>query len=191
MNQKMDSIIKRRRKEIENTPLNKPLTNDLLTSIIIASTLRDFNYNKADYKEVMRPMNDLEMRGIIFDGIIAGTDTVIIFFRGYQCPVETMVRINIDAIHNNEKHWDEPDKFNPDRWMVEGFEPNKNSFIMFGGGLRICPGRKLAMVELVCLMALLFRKYDIDLVDMNAPLKTESDTVIACAELFVEIKLRN
>ncbi|GBC07849.1 hypothetical protein RclHR1_07730002 [Rhizophagus clarus] len=111
--------------------------------------------------------------------------------RGYQCPVETMVRINIDAIHNNEKHWDEPDKFNPDRWMVEGFEPNKNSFIMFGGGLRICPGRKLAMVELVCLMALLFRKYDIDLVDMNAPLKTESDTVTACAELFVEIKLRN
>ncbi|GBC07848.1 hypothetical protein RclHR1_07730001 [Rhizophagus clarus] len=80
----MDSIIKRRRKEIENTPLNKPLTNDLLTSIIIASTLRDFNYNKADYKEVMRPMNDLEMRGIIFDGIIAGTDTVIIFFSAFS-----------------------------------------------------------------------------------------------------------
>ncbi|GES74629.1 cytochrome P450 [Rhizophagus clarus] len=36
-------------------------------------------YFMANYKEVMRPMTDLEMCGIIFDGIIAGTDIVIIF----------------------------------------------------------------------------------------------------------------
>ena len=82
---------------------------------------------------------------------------------------------------------DEPDKFNPDRWMTEGFEPKKNSFIVFGGGLRICPGRKLAIVELICLMVLLFRKYEIDLVDMEAPLKTKSFLLTACTELLVEI----
>ncbi|CAB5348901.1 unnamed protein product [Rhizophagus irregularis] len=71
----MDTIIKRRRQEIENTPLDKPLPNDMLTSIITANTLRDVNYNKIDDKEAMRPMTDLEIRGIIFDGIIAGTDT--------------------------------------------------------------------------------------------------------------------
>ncbi|PKC55606.1 cytochrome P450, partial [Rhizophagus irregularis] len=80
---------------------------------------------------------------------------------GYQWQAETIIRINIDAIHHNEEYWEEPDKFNPDRWMVEGFEPKKNSFIMFGGGLRVCPGRKLAMIKLVGLMALLFRKYEI------------------------------
>ncbi|GBB92218.1 hypothetical protein RclHR1_19870004 [Rhizophagus clarus] len=263
INQRMDSIIKRRRQEIENTPLNKPLPNDLLTSTIVANTSRDVNYNnKPDDKEVMRPMTDLEIRGIIFDGIIAGTDTtansisfvvyylahypdvkmkmldeidrvfqddktrpitesdvlnlkyceaiakevarifpvVTSFSRslekpdeigGYQWPAETMIRINVDAIHNNGEYWDDPDKFNPDRWIIEGFEPKKNSFIMFGGGLRICPGRRLAMIELVCLMALLFRKYDIDLLDKNAPLKTKSGVVTACIELFVEINLRN
>ncbi|EXX51654.1 C-22 sterol desaturase [Rhizophagus irregularis DAOM 197198w] len=262
INQRMDTIIKRRRQEIENTPLDKPLPNDMLTSIITANTLRDVNYNKIDDKEAMRPVTDLEIRGIIFDGIIAGTDTTanlisfIVYYLahhpdvkrkmfdevdrifqddktrpitesdvhklkyceaivkevarifsvvnsfprslekpdeigGYQWPADTMLRINIDAIHHNEEYWEEANKFNPDRWMVEGFEPKKNSFIMFGGGLRICPGRKLAMIELICLTALIFRKYDIDLIDKKAPLKTESATVTACTELLVDIKLRN
>src|SRR6202044_2526720 len=96
---------------------------------------------------------------------------------GYQWPAGTLIRINIDAIHSNGDYWEEPDKFNPDRWMDERFEPKKHSFIMFGGGLRICPGRKLAIIELVCLMALLFRKYEINLVDMEAPLKTKSTII--------------
>ncbi|CAB4395416.1 unnamed protein product [Rhizophagus irregularis] len=73
---------------------------------------------------------------------------------GYQWPAGTMFRINADVIHKNEDCCEDPDKFNPDRWMVEGLEPNKHSLLMFVGGLRICPGRKLAMIELICLMAL-------------------------------------
>ncbi|PKB98756.1 cytochrome P450 CYP4 family-like protein, partial [Rhizophagus irregularis] len=34
---------------------------------------------------------------------------------GYQWQAETIIRINIDAIHHNEEYWEEPDKFNPDR----------------------------------------------------------------------------
>jgi cytochrome P450 len=110
---------------------------------------------------------------------------------GYKWPAGTMFRTNIDGIHYNKDYWEEPDKFNPDRWMVEGFEPKKYSFLMFGGGLRLCPGRKLAMIELVCLIALLHRKYEINLVDMNAPLKVVSGGVTACTELLIEIKQRN
>jgi cytochrome P450 len=75
--------------------------------------------------------------------------------------------------------------------MAEDFEPKKHSFLMFGGGLRVCPGRKLAIIELVCLMALLYRKYEINLVDMNTPIKTKSALITVCAELLVEIKLRD
>jgi cytochrome P450 len=110
---------------------------------------------------------------------------------GYIWPADSLFLINVTAVHNNEEYWEEPNKFNPDRWMAKNFEPKKNSFIMFGGGLKICPGNKLAMIETICLLALLFRKYEIDLVDMNSPIKTSTDGVtIACDELLVEIKPR-
>ncbi|CAB5212027.1 unnamed protein product [Rhizophagus irregularis] len=262
LNQRMDEIIKKRKQEIEDTPLDKPLPSDFLTSVIVANTPRDVNYNKIVDKEANRPMTDLEIRGILFDGIVGGTDTTantvsyIIYYlslypdvkkkmldeidrnfqgdkkrpitrkdinnlkyceavikevsrifpvvnsfprclekpdeiAGYQWPADTMLRINIDAMNLNEDYWDEPNKFNPDRWMVEGFEPKKKAFVMFGGGLRLCPGRKLAMLELAGLIALIYRKYDIDVIDKKAPLKTESSIITACSELLVEIKLRN
>ncbi|CAG8767893.1 3666_t:CDS:2, partial [Acaulospora morrowiae] len=39
---------------------------------------------------------------------------------------------------------------------------------MFGGGMRKCPGRNLAMVELKATLVMLYRKYDIELM---SPLK--------------------
>jgi cytochrome P450 len=111
---------------------------------------------------------------------------------GYQWPADTFFIINIKAIHSNEDYWEEPNKFNPDRWMVENFEPKKNSFVMFGGGLKICPGSKLAMIESVCLIALLFRKYEIDLVDMDSPIKISCNgNLVVSEELLIKIKSRN
>ncbi|RGB21982.1 cytochrome P450, partial [Rhizophagus diaphanus] len=79
---------------------------------------------------------------------------------GYQWPAGSYFQINADAVHGNKNHWENSDKFNPDRWMDKEFKPKKYSFITFGGGPRLCPERKLAMIELVGLMALLFRKYE-------------------------------
>ncbi|CAG8571222.1 8965_t:CDS:2 [Funneliformis caledonium] len=260
--QRMEHIIKKRRQEIENTPLDKPLSHDMLTSVITANTTRDINRVKTVEGEAMdRPMTDLEIRGIMFDAFIGGTDTTanmitfIIYYiahnpdvkkkmleeidgifqgdktrpiteddfhklkyceaivketdrvlpvlnmvvrycqepdeiAGYNWPAGTMFHVSAVTIHKHHDYWEEPEKFNPDRWMVKGFEPKKYSFIMFGGGLRICPGRKLAMIELICLMALLYRKYEIDLVDMESPLKTVSTALTACPELFVKVRPR-
>jgi hypothetical protein len=44
------------------------------------------------------------------------------------------------------------------------------------------------MIELKLLTALIYRKYDVELVDMNAPLKTESTAITTCRELMVKIK---
>ncbi len=77
IHQKLDEIIKKRRQLIENTPMDKPLPHDMLTSVIIANTPRDINYIKTVGGEAMdRPMTDIEIRGIMFDGFLGGTDTV-------------------------------------------------------------------------------------------------------------------
>src|SRR6185369_6394575 len=41
---KINKLVKRRRREIEDTPLDQPLeSHDMLTSMIVAKTPRDFN----------------------------------------------------------------------------------------------------------------------------------------------------
>ena len=150
---------------------------------ITEGDLNKLKYCEAIVKEVLRvfPVSNS------FSRCIEKSDEVA----GYQQPGGTKFRVDTLAINRHENYWEEPEKFNPDRWIVKGFEPKKYSFFMFGGGLRICPGRKLAMIELICLMALLFRKYEIDLVDSNAPLKVINGSVTMCTELLVKIKPRN
>ncbi|CAG8719426.1 15041_t:CDS:2, partial [Cetraspora pellucida] len=95
--------------------------------------------------------------------------------------------------------WNEPLKVYPDRFyndLVNNKERVNDKydikilFTMFGGGLRICPGRKLAIIELKCLMAMVYRKYDVELVDIDALLKTNFSVFITCKELLFRLKLR-
>jgi len=51
--------------------------------------------------------------------------------------------------------------------------------------------KNLALIEIKTLMALLYRKYDVELVDKVSPVKYNYRFVKACDELKVKIKLRN
>jgi hypothetical protein len=54
-----NAIVKRRRQEIKDTPLDKPLPHDMLTSMIVKNTFRDVNYIETG--EANRTMNDSEI----------------------------------------------------------------------------------------------------------------------------------
>lgn len=62
--------------------------------------------------------------------------------------------------------------------------------MMFGGGLRICPGRKLAMAELLVLMALVYKNYNVELVNPHESLKILSLITTNCKELKIRISPR-
>ncbi|XP_026390661.1 cytochrome P450 81E8-like [Papaver somniferum] len=65
---------------------------------------------------------------------------------GYHIPRGTMLLVNLWAIQNDPKLWDEPNKFKPERF--EGIEGgNRDGFMLmpFGTGRRGCPGEGLAM----------------------------------------------
>ncbi|POG70205.1 cytochrome P450 [Rhizophagus irregularis DAOM 181602=DAOM 197198] len=266
---KLYTIIKERRTEIENTPLDQPLRHDMLTSYITANTSRDINAVKHADVDLLRPMTDKEIFGNILEAMLGGTDTTanficftayylghypevkqrlrqefdrvlgndltrpitnkdldeleycdavtkevyrhspIAFFvgrlnaqkdkvGGYEWPEGTTFQMLVSALMKHKDYWTEPEKFDPDRfYRVEESDKYllekkkmKNTFPIFGGGIRICPGRKLAIIELKCLLILIYRKYDIELVDMNAPLKYNSDFINVCTELKVRIKPR-
>ncbi|KAF0493589.1 cytochrome P450 [Gigaspora margarita] len=133
---------------------------------------------------------------------------------GYQWPADTQFQIDLATIHRHKDYWTNPEIFDPDRFFLDNKSESylnvknddlkddhnekenqktgqKYSFIMFGGGIRICPGRKLAKIELFSLMVYVFGKYNVELIDMEAPLKTKSSIVTTCQELMVKIKPRN
>jgi len=111
---------------------------------------------------------------------------------GHKIRGSTQIFINIQETHMNKSHWEEPENFKPERFLSSNDSKiQKNSFLMFGGGTRICPGRNLAMAGLKTFLVLLFGKYDVELVDPSAPLKTHCTLANHCEELKIKLVPRN
>lgn len=74
---------------------------------------------------------------------------------GYKVPKGSQVLVNIWAIGRDERVWENPDNFMPERFMGKesefDFHGQNFEFLPFGSGRRICPGLHLGvrMVELM------------------------------------------
>ena len=81
-------------------------------------------------------------------------------FAGYVLPPETMVAANALALHRREELYPDPLRFDPDRWL--GVKPGTYTWIPFGGGVRHCLGRTLAMSELKHVLGRMIREFDFE-----------------------------
>jgi len=177
-------VTQRLRQELETV-----LGKDLKKSITLKE-LDELKYCDAVIKEVNRhfPITYINCR------VSAEKDEI----GGFIWPEGTSFFVLYSAMMKRKDYWTEPEKFDPDRfYKVEESDKyllekkhGKNTFTLFGGGIRVCPGRKLAMIQLKCLLSMIYRKYDIELVDMNAPLKYRCGLLINCKELMFKFKPR-
>lgn len=81
---------------------------------------------------------------------------------GYKIPKDTMVLLNIWSIQHDEREWENPEDFDPNRFLdSEGHfsGTSKMGFVPFGLGRRICPGESLAKTELFLLSATMLQKF--------------------------------
>lgn len=160
-----------------------------LTKPVKYEDLEEFQYCEAVINEVFRhcPISFMMNR------LNTESDNV----GGYDWPKSTLFLMLYSSIMKHKDYWTDPDKFDPDRfYKVEESDKYllekqkaKNVFPMFGGGIRICPGKKLAIIELKCLMVY-FRKYDIEMADINAPLKLRREFINTAENLIVKVKPR-
>lgn len=66
---------------------------------------------------------------------------------------------NVWSVHHNEKYWTDPESFRPQRWIDQPELKKANFFIPFSTGLRVCPGRHLALMEAKLALARLIQKF--------------------------------
>ncbi|CAB5355121.1 unnamed protein product [Rhizophagus irregularis] len=107
---KLYDIIKKRRIEIDNTPLDQPLRHDMLTSYITANTPRDINFVRHGDTDddLLRPMTDKQIMGNILDAMGGGTDTTAnllcftAYYLGHYPDVKRRLRQEFDEILGND-----------------------------------------------------------------------------------------
>ena len=77
-------------------------------------------------------------------------------------PVSTRTRVHIPifALHRNERLWDNPNAFDPDRFSADKVKArSRYAFLPFGGGPRVCIGASFATIEAAVILAVLVRAF--------------------------------
>lgn len=110
-------------------------------------------------REAMRlyPPAHLVMREAVNDDIVGG----------YHVPEGALVVCSQWATHRRPDLYEDPEAFRPERWENADFP--EYAFFPFGGGPRICIGRRFALLEARLVLATLLQTYRFE------PVTTELD----------------
>ena len=92
---------------------------------------------------------------------------------GYKIEPGTDFFISVWNLHRNPRLWEEPDRFNPDRFPVDERMPNEvtenYAYLPFGGGQRKCVGDQFALFESIVTLAMVCRRFDFELDESKHP----------------------
>ncbi len=79
---------------------------------------------------------------------------------GYNIRKGEVVYINIEGIHRDERYWDNPEMFDPERFSAErSAGRHKWAFIPFLNGPRKCIGEPLSRVEMQLILATILQQF--------------------------------
>lgn len=114
----------------------------------------EMKYLDMIFKETLRkyPVLDMQIRYCVKDYQVTGTDLVI--------PEKTMVFVSSGALHHDERFFENPDKFDPERFLPEN-EKNIQSYayIPFSEGPRICIGSRFGIMQTKIILINIIRNF--------------------------------
>ena len=88
----------------------------------------------------------------------------------YEIPPWTMIMVNAEVIHRNPDIWQQPDVYNPGRFigddgkLLANYHTANNFYMPFGYGPRFCIGQRLALDMIFIFITSLIQRYDLKLV---------------------------
>jgi cytochrome P450 len=83
---------------------------------------------------------------------------------GYDVPPGSLITVNTYAMHRDARFFDDPDRFDPERFGA-GWEERipRYAFLPFGGGPRVCIGNGFAMMEARLIVATVAQRWHLSL----------------------------
>ncbi|KAH7294008.1 hypothetical protein KP509_28G052200 [Ceratopteris richardii] len=81
---------------------------------------------------------------------------------GYLVPANTMLYVNVWAIHRDPEIWEEPLEFRPERFIEKEYDLIGQQFhyMPFGSGRRFCPGWKLGLISVQVALSNLLHAFE-------------------------------
>lgn len=116
-----------------------------------AADAGDDDYLHAVAKEAMR------RRPVIQN--VARMLTEPVDIAGYRLPARTIVSPSITLVQQDPAYHDQPEDFRPERFV--GKQPEANTWIPFGGGVRRCLGAGFSLQEAAAVLREALIRYDI------------------------------
>jgi cytochrome P450 len=127
-----------------------------------AGDLKDLEYTKRVIQEVgrLRPSIWWFARAAIADDHIAGQ----------KIKAGTMVFISQYLLHTLPSIWEDPERFDPDRFLPENVaQRSRFAYLPFGAGPRVCIGSGFAMMEMQLILPMIFRTFDVQITSDAKP----------------------
>ncbi|MFF9012073.1 cytochrome P450 [Streptomyces sp. NPDC014870] len=89
---------------------------------------------------------------------------------GYTIPAGADVIVAPWVTHRHTGYWEEPERFDPDRFTPEAEAARpRYAWFPFGGGPRACIGQHFSMLESVIALAMILQAYDLEAIDTEVP----------------------
>lgn len=78
---------------------------------------------------------------------------------GYRIARRSIVVTSPWIVHRDARWFPEPQRFDPDRWLVDDPGRPRFAYFPFGGGTRICIGERFAWMEAILVLAVLASRW--------------------------------
>jgi cytochrome P450 len=109
---------------------------------------------------------------------------------GYRLEAGTVAVVSFYALHRNPELWDDPLRFDPDRFLPDrSRDRSRWQYLPFGGGPRSCVGDHFAMLEATLALATIIRAGRIESLGADFPLATPF-TVVAAEPIIARVHPR-
>jgi cytochrome P450 len=90
--------------------------------------------------------------------VITRLSTEDLDLAGTHVPKASLIVIPIFVLHRHRRLWDDPDRFDPDRFLPENeAKYPRTQFMPFGYGPRVCIGSSFALIEATAILATLLQ----------------------------------